>query len=180
MLPQMSVNYRGFYNTWLMLDDIMNVSTVGSHVCPWIVNGAFSCELGMKYILAYNNCSLKREHLLHILFRQLPEKDQSAILMEIFKCFPDYSGEQVSREIKLLSDAFCSFRYSHEYSLTLNTQFCRAWFTAIFKQVSTYPSYELVERLGEPDITIAELDERIEKTQSEMLSRLEKKGKQRK
>ena len=37
-----------------------------------------------------------------------------------------------------------------------------------------------VERFGEPDITIAELDERIEKTQSEMLSRLEKKGKQRK
>ena len=180
MLPQISVNYRGFYETWLRLDEMMKESCVGFHVCPWIVNGAFACELGMKYILACNNSSTPRGHLLHILYGQLPEKDQYSIWINLRTRFPDYTIERLSREVKLLSDAFCSFRYAHEHTLAINVEFCRAWFEAVFEQVSTYPSFRLVECTEKQGISTDEFDVKIKKTQDEMLSRLEKKGKPRK
>jgi len=54
ILPQMSFNFNGFYQTWLLLDDKANSNTPNFYSIPWIVNGAFACEIGMKYILTQN------------------------------------------------------------------------------------------------------------------------------
>ena len=175
MLPHMSLNYRGFYETWYLLDEVTDLSSVDVYTIPWIVNGAFACELGLKYILIQNNISFKREHFLHKLFELLPHKDKMAIFKELREKYPNYSNEQLSREILLISDAFCNFRYAYEYSLTSNLMFQKIWFEAIFNQVATYPSYELIERTNKPDITMDELDKKILKTQNEMLSELKKK-----
>lgn len=174
MLPQMSFNYRGFYETWRMLDKATNLTAVNVYTIPWIVNGAFACELGLKYILTRNEISYKKEHYLHKLFELLPDEDQVAILNELHEKCPDYSNEQLTQEILLASDAFCNFRYFHEHALTSNLSFLKVWYEAIFNQVASYPSYELTERTNEPDITMDEFDEKMLRTQNEMLSKLKK------
>lgn len=174
MLPQMSFNYRGFYETWRMLDKATNLTAVNVYTLPWIVNGAFACELGLKYILTQNEISYKKEHYLHRLFELLPNEDRVAILNELYEKCPDYSNDQITREILLVSDAFCNFRYSYEHTLTSNLSFCKVWFEAIFNQVATYPSYELIERTGNPDITTDEFDEKLLETQNEMISKLKR------
>lgn len=175
MLPQMSLNYRGFYETWRMLDKVTNLTAVDVYTIPWIVNGAFACELGLKYILTQNAISYKKEHYLHRLFELLPYKDQMLIFKDLCQKCPDYSNEQLMQEILLVSDAFCNFRYLHEHTLTSNLSFFKVWFEAIFNQVATYPSYEFTERTNELDITMDEFDERMLRTQNEMLSKLKKK-----
>lgn len=175
MLPQMSLNYRGFYETWHLLNKVTDLTSVDVYTIPWIVNGAFACELGLKYILTQNNISFKREHCLHILFNLLPMQEKLAIFKVLQDKYPNYCKEQFNRDILLISDAFCNFRYTHEHSLTLNLTFCKVWFEAIFNQVATYPSYKLVECTDKPDITMDELDKKILKTQNEMLSELKKK-----
>lgn len=175
MQPQMSFNYNGFYDTWCILDKKIDLMSVDIYTIPWIVNGSFACELGLKYILSINNVEFKREHRLHKLFELLPDNDKMAIFNDICEKLPNYSNEQLIREILLVSDAFCNFRYAHEHSLTSNLPFYKVWFEAIFKQVSLYPSYMLVERLGEPGITLDEIDAKILNTQNEMLSNLKKK-----
>ena len=52
--------------------------------------------------------------------------------------------------------------------------FLKVWFEAVFNQVATYPSYEFIERTDDPDITMDELDEKMLKTQNEMLSKFKK------
>ena len=37
-----------------MLDKVTNLTAVDVYTIPWIVNGAFACELGLKYILTQN------------------------------------------------------------------------------------------------------------------------------
>ena len=174
MFPQMSLNYRGFYETWHLLNKVTDLTSVDVYTIPWIVNGAFACELGLKYILTQNNISFKREHYLHKLFELLPHQDKTAIFKELCEKYPNYSNEQLSKEILLISDAFRNFRYAYEHSLTSNFMFLKVWFEAVFNQVATYPSYEFIERTDDPDITMDELDEKILKTQNEMLSKFKK------
>lgn len=68
----MSFNFNGFYQTWLMLDEKVKNDKTDCYLIPWIVNGAFACEVGIKYILAQNQIGFKKEHL----FAYLPEYNQ--------------------------------------------------------------------------------------------------------
>lgn len=177
MIQQMSLNYRGFYETWCLLNKTTDLTSVDVYTIPWVVNGAFACELGLKYILTQNDISFKREHYLHALFNLLPLKDKLAISKELHDNYPNCSDKQLNQDILLISNAFCDFRYSYEHLLTLNLTFCKVWFEAVFNRVATYPSYELVSRKGNPDITMDELDEKISKAQNQMLSKLKKNNK---
>ena len=112
MQPQMSFNYNGFYDTWCILDKKIDLMSVDIYTIPWIVNGSFACELGLKYILSINNVEFKREHRLHKLFELLPDNDKMAIFNDICEKLPNYSNEQLIREILLVSDAF--WRQSHQ------------------------------------------------------------------
>ena len=71
MLPQMSFNFNSFYQTWLMLDEKIESDMEMCYLIPWIVNGAFACEVGMKYILAQNKIVYTKEHFLHELYNLL-------------------------------------------------------------------------------------------------------------
>ena len=79
MLPQMSFNFNGFYQTWLMLDEKVKNGKTDCYLIPWIVNGAFACEVGIKYILAQNQIGFKKEHLLHELYNFLPDKHKNLL-----------------------------------------------------------------------------------------------------
>lgn len=178
MLPQMSCCYRGFYETWCMLDIKIDLSTVNNYTIPWIVNGSFACEVGMKYILQQNNIEFDKVHLLHELYNLLPDSHKMAITKELFEKFPSYTLEQLNQEILLLSDAFCNFRYFYENSLTVNMHFFKVWCLAIYKQVDKYRSYTIVERTASDSITIEEFDEKMLKVNNEMLSNLKKRNRQ--
>jgi len=179
ILPQMSFNFNGFYQTWLLLDDKANSNTPNFYSIPWIVNGAFACEIGMKYILTQNKITFKKEHLLHELYNLLPDTHKTAISNDLYEQCPGYTLEQFNQEILLLSNSFCDFRYFYEKTLTLNTNYFRIWCQAIYKQVNTYPMYTLVERTGEPDITMDEFDQKRLRAQNDMLSELKKRNSRR-
>ena len=176
MIPEMSLCYRGFYETWCILDEKNDVNTVNDYTIPWVVNGAFACEIGMKYILQRNNIKYDKIHLLHELFNLLPDNHKIEIMKELCEKNPLFSPKQLNQEILLISNAVCEFRYSFEEILVLKNDFFRSWCVAIFKQVNKYPSYEITERdWKEDDISLAEFDQKVLKAQNEMLSRLKRK-----
>ena len=178
MLPQMSHCYESFHRAWLLLDACKETGqniVEPDYALPWIVNGAFACELGMKYILECNNLSYHKEHLLHELFNKLPDKDAIAISSELIKQYPGYDKDFFSQNILLISDAFCNFRYAYEKNLVLEFKFCKLFFEAVFNQVATYPSYTLIERSESSDFTEKDFDEKALKTANEMLLSLSKK-----
>lgn len=177
MLPQMSFNFNGFYQTWLVLDEKVKNGKTNCYLIPWIVNGSFACEVGIKYILVQNQIGFKKEHLLHELYNLLPDKHKVEISKDLYEQCPGYTMEHINQEILLLSDSFCNFRYSYENTLALDINFFKIWCQAIFKQVNTYPIYNLVEHTGESDITEDELDQRLLEAQNEMLCKLKKKEK---
>ena len=157
----------------------MRTARIGLTICPslkfFISSHSGIDEIGMKYILTQNQIAFKRKHLLHELYNLLPDKHKAEITKDLYEKCLNYSSEQINQEILLLSDSFCNFRYSHEMMLTLNMNFFKIWCTAIFKQVNTYPSYVLVKRTGEFDITVDEFDRKMLEAQNEMLSKLKKK-----
>ena len=107
----------------------------------------------------------------------MPDKHKVKISKNLYEQCPGYTREHINQEILLLSDSFCNFRYSYENTLTLDINFFKIWCQAIFKQVNTYPIYDLVERTGESDITEDELDQKLLEAQNDMLSKLKKKEK---
>lgn len=175
MLRQMSFCYDGFCKTWWDLDSKVPTDAVNEFTIPWIVNGAFACEVGIKYILQQNNIEFDKIHLLHELFNLLPKKHKEEISKELYERNPSYTPEQLNQEILLLSDAFCNFRYFYEKTSAINLTFFRAWCIAIYKQVGLYPSYMLAECLNANDITIEQFDKKALQASNEILSSLNKK-----
>lgn len=175
MIEQMGLCYTQFYKTWCMLDDKLDVDSPNDYLFPWIVNGAFACEIGMKYILANNGIDFKKIHLLGDLYNLLPDNHKTDISKELFERCPQYTIEQFNQEILLLSNSFCDYRYCYEYSLSINTTFFKIWCVAIFKQVNQYPLYKLVKCADINNISLDEFDEKVLNAHNEALSRLNRK-----
>lgn len=175
MHQQMSFCYRSFYETWRVLDAKITPDTINEFTIPWIVNGAFACEVGMKCILQQNKIEFDKVHLLHELFNLLPDKHKAEIEKELCEKYPSYTMEQLNQEVLLLSNSFCNFRYFYEKTLTINLFLFRAWCMAIYKQVDNYPSYTLVESLDTDSITVEQFDAKALCANNEMLSGLKKK-----
>lgn len=174
MIKQMSVTYEGFYATWCMLDNQVDLTTVDDYTVPWIVNGALACEIGMKYILVQNNIDILQIHLLHELYNKIPDAHKIEISNRLFAAYPLYEKGWFNQQILLLSNAFCDFRYSYEYALSLDWHFFRTWCLAIFEQVKKYPSYRIDCGSSKQSITEDEFDKKLLDTQNQMLARLNK------
>lgn len=175
----MSHCYESFHRAWLLLDAIQADKIDFDYSLPWIVNGAFACELGMKYILECNNIPYKKEHLLHELFNMLPNKEARAISSELFQKYPGYDIGFFNQSILLISDSFCNFRYAYERNLIIEYKFCKDFFEAVFRQVANYPRYTITETTSPSDFSEEDFDKKALNTMNEMLRDLSKKEKKR-
>lgn len=171
MLVHMAFCYSSFYEAWCILDTKIDTHTVGTYTIPWIVNGAFACEVGMKYILQINGIEFKRIHLLHELYGSLPDKHKKAIIKELNEKYPNFTSDEFNNQILVLSNYFSDFRYFYEHDLVSDLQFFRDWCLAIFKQVNCYPSYELTERKNSEGISFAEFDRKASEIERKMISK---------
>lgn len=79
---------------------------------PYIVNGAFICELSLKCILITNNIEfeLNKGHCLEYLFYLLP-LDIKTELTQILKKESGLSDEEITNSIHYYNNAFVKWRY---------------------------------------------------------------------
>lgn len=95
---------------------------------PYIVNGAFSCELALKYILIKNQidfCISSKGHKLEYLFNLLPQAEKQT-LQNLLKNAGNIDDDSLKENILLLSDSFNQWRYyfaNIDNGLTYNSFF---------------------------------------------------------
>lgn len=89
---------------------------------PMIVNGAFACEMALKYLIAKEG-RLAHGHSLKILFDDLPKCDKSTLYSLLVKNGHQQNENSVDKQIELLSNHFVRWRYSYEYMPACNNFF---------------------------------------------------------
>lgn len=95
---------------------------------PYIVNGAFACELALKYILVDNQigfCISAKGHNLEYLFDLLPPSIRQSLKAKL-KNAANIDDTELRENIHLLGDSFNQWRYlfSHvEENMTYNNFF---------------------------------------------------------
>lgn len=95
---------------------------------PYIVNGAFACELALKYILIENQidfCISSRGHNLEYLFNLLPPAEKQT-LQNLLKNAGNIDEASLKENIHLLGESFNQWRYLFTYidkGLTYNSFF---------------------------------------------------------
>lgn len=80
---------------------------------PYIVNGAFACELALKYILVDNQisfCISSKGHNLEYLFNLLPETEKNE-LKNSLKNVGNINDSTLQKNIHILADSFNQWRY---------------------------------------------------------------------
>ena len=175
----MKFSYQGFYETWKTLDEKIDVNIISELYFRWIVNGAFACELGLKYILTTENIAFNRTHLLHELFNLLPESIRLELWKKLKKRNSFYTDEYIQTHVFDISNAFEDYRYAHEHSLVTVGSFARDFFTTIFEKIDTYPMYKL-KQVSAQGINEEEVESEIEKTLIDTYSRISRKERKKK
>lgn len=95
---------------------------------PYIVNGAFACELALKYILVENQisfCKSVKGHNLEYLFDLLPPAEKQT-LKNLLKNAGNIDDASLKENLHLLGDSFNQWRYPFTYidnGLTYNSFF---------------------------------------------------------
>lgn len=95
---------------------------------PYIVNGAFACELALKYILVKNQidfCISSKGHDLEYLFNLLPQAEKQT-LRNLLKNADNIDDDSLEENILILSDSFNQWRYyfaNIDKGLTYNSFF---------------------------------------------------------
>jgi len=175
-LMHQSLAFESFYSTWRLLDDRIDFKTISEYTLPWIVNGAFACEIGMKYILSRNGISISKVHLLHVLFSHLPSNDKAAI-WDRLKDSNNYQDDYISNSILLISNVFNNFRYSYEHTLVIDMDFAANFFNAVYEQVRSYPRVTVVYAGDVTDPILKEtVDRQMEQTACTLMKESEKYG----
>lgn len=80
---------------------------------PYIVNGAFACELALKFILIENQisfCISSKGHDLEYLFDLLPQSEKQS-LQNLLKKAGNIDDARLKENILFLSDSFNQWRY---------------------------------------------------------------------
>lgn len=175
----MKISFQGFYNTWKMLDEKIDVDTPSELFIPWVVNGAFACELGLKYILTTENIAFNRTHLLHELFNLLPEPTRLELWKNLKERNSFYTDEYIQIHFLGISNAFEDFRYAHEHSLVIIGSFAKDFFTTIFEKLNTYPHYGFEKRISH-EIDETEFDSKVNKALTETYSRIKSRERKKK
>lgn len=175
-LLHQSLAFESFYSAWRLLDDKIDFKTISDYTLPWIVNGAFACEIGMKYILSRNGISISKVHLLHVLFNHLPNNDKAAI-WDRLKSSYSYQDDYINDSILLISNAFNNFRYSYERTLSIDMDFAANFFNAVYEQVRLYPRVAVVYGGDVTDpIVQGTVDRQMEQTAYALMKESEKYG----
>ncbi|MBR6148761.1 MAG: HEPN domain-containing protein, partial [Lachnospiraceae bacterium] len=82
---------KSFYNAYIALEQIGRQAEDDLLLyIPTIVNGAFSCELTLKAILAKNKIKYDNEHNLLSLFELLPDSFRNELLGHLIQKAPEY------------------------------------------------------------------------------------------
>lgn len=125
---------KSFYDAYIALEQISRQKSDDLLLLiPTIVNGAFSCELTLKAILAKNKIDYEKEHDLLSLFRLLPDPFQAELLGHLIQKAPEYNdNEKFADELILISNAFVDWRYAFEDKPVpaLDTRFLSAFANA--------------------------------------------------
>ena len=113
---------HAFYAVFLQLEEQLKNSGLHSnkldaeiptlHSVPYMVNGAFACELALKYLLISSNISfdMVKGHNLEYLFHLLPKKQKDTLTLLIKKrsCLDDSSFQA---GLNSIADIFNKQRY---------------------------------------------------------------------
>lgn len=96
---------------------------------PYVVNGAFACELALKYVLINNKLSFRLAdgHNLKYLFDLLPQNVQIE-LKDRLKTAANIDDEKLEENIELLSHSFVQWRY---YFSNIEKGICQSSFFGI-------------------------------------------------
>lgn len=107
---------KSFYNAYIALEQLNRQSEDDLlYFVPTIVNGAFSCELILKAILAKNKIEYEKDHNLFSLFRLLPDSFRTELYEYFIKKAPEYrEWDKFEDELILISNAFSDWRYAFE------------------------------------------------------------------
>ena len=174
-----STVFKSFYATWELLSENTDLNGVDDYLLAWIVNGAFACELGLKYILSMENTEYNKTHLLHDLFNLLPNDIKREIWNELKSTNKFYTDEHINQGIFYISNAFEDFRYAFEHTIFIDTTFANDFFKIVFNHVNKYPSYCLKECQA-TDEDEKNYDKAFERAQSEMFARIKSKERKQK
>lgn len=152
---------KSFYNAYIALEQISRQSEDDVLLLiPTIVNGAFSCELTLKAILAKNKIEYNNEHNLLSLFRLLPDSFQMELLDHLIQKAPEYKEmDKLVDELILVSNAFVDWRYAFEDKPVpaFDTRFLSAFANAAICTMFTHYNVSL-----EPSETVTKTEDEIE------------------
>lgn len=152
---------KSFYNAYIALEQISRQSEDDVLLLiPTIVNGAFSCELTLKAILAKNKIKYNNEHNLLSLFRLLPDSFQMELLDHLIQKAPEYKAmDKLVDELILVSNAFVDWRYAFEDKPVpaFNIRFLSAFANAAIWTMFSHYNVSL-----EHSDTVTKTDEEIE------------------
>lgn len=107
-------------------------------VVPYIVNGAFACELALKYILVENQisfCISARGHDLEYLFSLLPPSIRQSLKAKLKKA-ADIDDTELIKNIHLHADSFNQWRYM--FANINENMYYNSFFGIFVNQICTY------------------------------------------
>lgn len=153
---------KSFYNAYIALEQIGRQAEDDLLLyIPTIVNGAFSCELTLKAILAKNKIKYDNEHNLLSLFELLPDSFQNELLGHLIQKAPEYKeAKKFVEELILISNAFVDWRYAFEDKPVpaFDTRFLSAFANAAIWTMFSHYNVSL-ERCDDTEKTDDEIEE---------------------
>lgn len=116
---------HAFYAVFLQLEEQLKISGVHDEPTvklptllsvPYYVNGAFACELALKYLLISSNVpfNMRKGHNLAYLFRLLPQQEKE-IISALIKNDCNLSDSAFQEGLDLIADIFNIKRYWFNY-----------------------------------------------------------------
>lgn len=107
-------------------------------VVPYIVNGAFACELALKYILVENQigfCISARGHDLEYLFSLLPPQIRQSLKAKL-KNAANIDDTELRKNIHLHADSFNQWRYM--FANINENMYYNSFFGIFVNQICSY------------------------------------------
>lgn len=171
--------YIGFYKTWKLLSERQGIGTINEYDIPCIVNGAFACEIGLKYILSCEGIKYGNTHLLHELLSLLPLETYQDFINEIKSRSERYTDEFIKENISTVTNMFEDYRYAYEHKVYHLIPFTDDFFESIYKLVEKYLAEPLETHNGN-EIGEEKIKEKLTEIRSEMEKRISRKERMKK
>ena len=150
------VIYKSFYLSYQMHKNKEAIKEFNYHTLPFVVNGAFAAETALKCVLSNNDIPYPGVHTLRSLFEILPSGIKREMLGDLLQRVPQFSNEQIDKELYQISKAFEEWRYLGEYP---NTTMNFTFFSAFIESVCTIvlKKYDVQINKGE-NLSVSDLE----------------------